>query len=397
LFQKLSIEDVDTRGKRVLVRADFNVPLDGERIVDDLRIVRTLPTIEHIIRHDGCVILMSHMGRPGGKVVENLRLTPVGKRLEELLGRKVKKLDDCIGAEVKTEVGNMNRGDVVLLENLRFHKEEEENNPIFARELAILGDLYVNDAFSASHRKHASTYGVPRLFPQAAAGLLLKQEVECLDGILKNPARPFVAILGGAKISTKIPLIRNLLDVVDMLIIGGGMAYTFLKALGRPVGKSIVENGMIQAAKDILIKGIANEVPILYPIDHIIVPAISEDAEIKVVHQDGILPDWIGVDIGPLTLSKFIDAVKDARTIFWNGPLGVTEVSKFATGTEVVARTLAESSATTVIGGGDSAAFVQKAGLFDKMTHVSTGGGASLEYLGGKELPALSILTDQVK
>ncbi|MDI6704228.1 MAG: phosphoglycerate kinase [bacterium] len=395
MFKKLTLEDLDVKGKRVLVRVDFNIPLDTKgEITDDLRITTALPTIRYISDNHGKAILMSHLGRPKGKVQDDKRLTPVSKRLSRLLGKEVKKMPDCVGAEVKEAIFKMKEGDIILLENLRFHIEEEKNDPTFSKELASLGDLYVNDAFAVSHRKHASTFGVPRLFPQAAAGFLLKQEVEYLDRV-NNPDRPFVAIIGGAKVSTKVPIIKNLLKKVDTLIIGGGMAYTFLKALGRPIGHSLVEDDMVDVAKDILIMSIADEVPILYPIDHLIATSMSTDAQTKIVHRGGILEDWYGVDVGPLTIKKFIDCLKGAKTILWNGPLGICEIDRFSKGTRELANFIAASNALSIVGGGDSSAFVIKEGLFDKMTHVSTGGGACLQFLAGEELPGISILTDK--
>jgi phosphoglycerate kinase len=396
LLEKLTIEDIDLRGKRVLIRTDFNVPLgSGGEIEDDFRIRCALPTIQYCLSHDGIPILMSHLGRPKGKVVEKMKLGAVAKRLSELLGRPVKKLDNCVGHDVRRAIANLSKGDVVLLENLRFHPGEEENSASFSRELAVLGDIYVNDAFSASHRRHASMVGVPRLFSQAVVGLLLRREIEHLSKVIVSPEHPFVAIVGGSKISTKVPLIKSLLQKVDKLIVGGGMAYTFLRALGAPVGESLVEEDMVNVAKDILIMGIAQHIPILYPIDHVVVSVSSDDDGVRVVHQNGISDGFRAVDIGPLTIAKFVDTIKDAKTILWNGPLGICEIEKFATGTNVIARTLAGSSGTTIVGGGDSAAFFVKTGLLDRVTHVSTGGAACLEFLSGKELPGISILADR--
>lgn len=393
---KLTVDDIELKGKRVFVRVDFNVPLDKNlNITDDTRIVESLPTIRKIINEDGRVILASHLGRPDGKVVEKMRLNPVAKRLGELLGKKVIKTDDCIGDEVKNKVNTMKDGDCLLLENLRFHKEEEKNDENFSKALAELSDVYINDAFGTAHRAHASTSGITKFVKICAAGYLIMKELEYLGRILTNPEKPFLAILGGAKISSKIGVINNLLEKVDTLIIGPAMAYTFFKARGIDVGKSLVEDDKIDLAKEILIKAINKKTPILLPIDHIVVEDKNYPDKKHVVTRAGIGPNEDAVDIGPATVEKFSYAIKKAKTIFWNGPVGIFEIKQFAEGTYAIAKLLAESNATTVIGGGDSAAAVKQCGLAEKITHISTGGGASLEFLEGKELPGVKVLTDK--
>lgn len=393
-MDKLSIDDLDLKGKRVLIRVDFNVPLHKGKVTDDTRIKASLPTIRKVLEEGGKAILISHLGRPKGKVKEDLRLNPVAERLEELLKGRVKKLDDCIGEEVKKAVFELRDGEVILLENLRFHKEEETNDPEFAKKLASLADVFINDAFGTAHRAHASTAGVTKFLP-SACGYLLKTEIEYLGKVLSNPERPFIVILGGAKVSTKIGVIKNLLDKADIFIFGGGMAYTFFKARGVEIGKSLVEEDKIELAKEILIEAIRKGIPILLPIDHVITNKIAADAKVKVVQRLGISPNWQAVDIGPATIAKFGHAIEKGKTILWNGPMGIFEIEPFSKGTFAIAKLLADSKATTIIGGGDSAAAIAQVGLTDKMSHVSTGGGASLEFLEGRELPGVVALTDK--
>ena len=392
---KKTIKDIDLIGKRVLMRVDFNVPLDDKLdITDDIRIRSALPTIEYVIDKGAKVILMSHLGRPDGKVVDSMRLTPVAKRLEELLGKKITKTDDCIGDAVKKTVALMKPGDVVLLENLRFHAEEEKNDPAFARELASLGDLFVNDAFGTAHRAHASTEGVTKYLP-SVAGFLIEKEIRYLGQTVDNPRKPFVAILGGAKVKDKIKVIDNLLNKVDALIIGGGMAYTFLKAKGHTIGASKLDKDGFDTAKQAIDKAAKKNIPILLPVDNVIGDKFDANANTKVVGED--IPDgWMGLDIGPRTIKLFEDKLKSAKTIIWNGPMGVFEMDKFAKGTEAIALFLAGlKGATTIIGGGDTAAAMVKFKVEDKMTHISTGGGASLEYLEGRGLPGIDALQDR--
>ncbi len=391
---KLSIDDLDLKGKRVLIRVDFNVPLHKGKITDDTRIKASLPTIKKVTEQGGRAILISHLGRPKGKVKEGLRLNLVAERLEELLKRRVRKLDDCIGEEVKKAVFELKDGEVILLENLRFHKEEETNDPEFAKRLASLADVFINDAFGTAHRAHASTVGVTKFLP-SACGYLLKKEIEYLGKVLSNPERPFIVMLGGAKVSTKIGVIKNLLGKADIFIFGGGMAYTFFRARGVETGKSLVEEDKIELAKEILIEAIRKGIPILLPIDHVVADKVAVDANVKVVQRLGIPPDWQAVDIGPATVAKFGHAINKGRTVLWNGPMGIFEIEPFSKGTFAIAKLLADSKATTVIGGGDSIAAIAKAGLTDKMSHVSTGGGASLEFLEGKELPGVVALSDK--
>jgi len=391
-MNKRTIEDVEWSGKRALVRCDFNVPLDeNRRITDDIRIREAIPTIQYLLDHGAAVVLCSHLGRPKGKVVEEMRLTPVAARLGELLGKPVKKLDDSVGPEVEAAVGAMRPGDVVLLENLRFHAEEEKNAPEFARQLAKLGDIYVNDAFGTAHRAHASTAGVAEYLP-AVAGFLMKKEIDFLGSAVENPARPFVAILGGAKISDKIGVIENLLSKADALLIGGGMANTFLKAKGFEMGDSLVEEGSLAQARELMAKGGDK---LVLPVDVVVADAFSADANSKTVPADRVQPGWRVLDIGPETVRLFASRIAGARTVVWNGPMGVFELEPFARGTFEVARALAESGATTIIGGGDSAAAVEQSGLADRITHISTGGGASLEFLEGIELPGIAVLDDK--
>jgi len=395
MLNKLTLRDIDVKGKKVLVRVDFNLPVDDRgEIIDDTRIRVSLPTIRYILDNGGCVILLSHFGRPGGRIEESLRLTAAGERLSKLLGIPVKKTSDCIGEEVRKTCKEMKMGEVVLLENVRFHTEEEENDLLFAKELGSLGDFYVNDAFSVIHREHASVVGICRVVKKAVAGFLLEKEVGYMNSILESKEKPLIAILGGAKVSTKIDLIKNLLSRVDELLIGGGMAYTFFAALGIPTGKSIVEKEHIEMAKDILLQSIALEKPIYLPSDHVVTTFVSEGADIIIVGRGSIPGNQRAVDIGPQTIEKFSNVLKKARCIFWNGPMGVFEIERFSKGTLAIAKALAESNATTIVGGGDSVAAVVKLGLAEKMTHISTGGGACLEFLGGATMPGLSALTE---
>ncbi|MCJ7457687.1 MAG: phosphoglycerate kinase [candidate division Zixibacteria bacterium] len=397
-MNKLTIDDLKLKEKRVLVRVDFNVPLNEKKeVADDTRIVESLPTIEKILVEGGKAILMSHLGRPKGKD-PSLSLAPVAKRLEKLLGKPVKFVNDCIGPVVEKAVSELKPGNCLLLENLRFYPQEEKNDPEFAKSLAKSGDVYVNDAFGTAHRAHASTEGVTKYFKECAAGYLMQKELKYLSMALSQPKRPFVAILGGSKISGKIDVIKNLLDKVDTLLIGGGMAFTFYKALGKEIGSSLVETDKIELAKEILQEADKKKVDLELPLDFVIALEAKEDAATKVVDKDNIPAGWKGLDIGPKTEELFKQKIKKANTVVWNGPMGVFEVNKFARGTMEVAKELAEvtrKNAVTIVGGGDSIAALAKANLEKKMTHVSTGGGASLEFLEGKILPGIAALTDK--
>jgi len=387
---KKTIRDIEVEGKRVLVRVDFNVPLAEGKVTDDTRIRAALPTIRYLLEHGAKVILMSHLGRPNGKVVDELRLDPVAERLAELLGRPVRKLDDCVGPEVEAVVAKMQPGDVILLENVRFHPGDEANDPSFAKRLASLADIFVNDAFGAAHRAHASTVGVAQYLPPVA-GFLMEKELTFLGQALAAPEHPFVAILGGAKVSDKIGVIDNLLTRVDGLLIGGGMANTFLKAQGHEIGQSLVEDESLDVAREMLQR--AGE-RLALPVDVVVADRFDAEAASRVAPADQVPEDWRILDIGPETVELFKRKLAGARTVVWNGPMGVFEFPRFAAGTQAIARLLAESGATTIIGGGDSVAAVEQAGLADKMTHISTGGGASLEFLEGKELPGVAALLD---
>jgi phosphoglycerate kinase len=388
---KKTVRDVDVRGKRVLMRVDFNVPLQEGGITDDTRIQAALPTIEYLLDGGAALILMSHLGRPKGKVVPELSLKPVAVRLGELLGRDVQMAPDCVGDKVQEMAEALEPGDVLLLQNTRFHAGEEKNDPAMAEQLARLGDLFVNDAFGAAHRAHASTEGVTHHLP-AVAGLLMEKEIEFLGKAIESPEHPYVAIIGGAKISDKIGVIRNLLTQVDVLLIGGGMANTFLAAQGYEMGDSLVEGDSIAVAEELMGEG--SEVLVL-PVDAVVADAFAADAARKVVPVDAIEPGWRMLDIGPKTVALFVDKLAGARTVVWNGPMGVFEFEPFAAGTLAVAQMLAESDATTIIGGGESMAAIQQAGLSDQMSHISTGGGASLEMLEGRTLPGLAALDDK--
>ena len=395
MLNKKTIEDIDVSGKRVLVRCDFNVPQDEEgNITDDRRIVAALPTIKYLMEHNAKVILCSHLGRPKGEFNMKYSLKPIAKRLSELLGKEVHMADDVIGDSAKSLAASLKEGDVMLLENVRFHKEEEANDMAFSKALAELADVYVNDAFGTAHRAHASTEGVAKYLP-AVCGYLIQKEINVMGKALNNPVRPFVAILGGKKVSDKINVITNLIDKVDELLIGGGMAYTFFKAKGYEIGKSICEDDKVELAKELMEKAAHKGVKLLLPIDNVVATEFSNDAESKVVASNEIPADWEGVDIGPETVKLYGDALKNAKTVIWNGPMGVFEFDKFAVGTNEIAKILGGLDAITIIGGGDSAAAIEKGGFADKMTHISTGGGASLEFLEGKELPGIACLLDK--
>lgn len=395
-MNKKTVKDIDVNGKKVLVRCDFNVPIDSEtgKITDNRRIRAALPTIQYLLDNNAKVILCSHLGRPKGEFNLKYSLKPVAEELSKLLNKDVKLAKDVIGENAKELTANMKEGDIVLLENVRFHKEEEQNDPEYSKALASMAEIYVNDAFGTAHRAHSSTTGVADYLP-AVSGFLIEKELEFLGGALENPAHPFVAILGGAKVSDKIGVIENLLDKVDTLIIGGGMAYTFYKAQGHHIGTSICEEDKLDLAKSILEKAQEKGVKLLLPVDNHVSSEYSNNGEEKMVNSTEIPDGFMGLDIGPKTIEKFEEAVKDAKTVVWNGPLGVCEFDKFATGTKAVATMLSKIDAITIIGGGDSAAAIEKLGLADKMTHISTGGGASLEFLEGKTLPGIACLQDK--
>jgi phosphoglycerate kinase len=395
---KLSVRDLDLKGKRVFIRVDFNVPLKEGRITDDTRIQASLPTITLALKQGATVVLASHLGRPKGKVNPQMSLRPVADRLADLLNVPVTFTEDCVGADAARTIEGVKAsgGGVVLLENLRFHAEEEKNDPQFAKALAALADEYVNDAFGAAHRAHASVEGITQFVPRAAAGLLMEQELKYLGHALESPERPFVAILGGAKVSDKIDVIKNLLGKVNRLIIGGAMAYTFLKSHGVPIGRSLVEDDKLEAAKAIEGDAAKRGVTLLLPVDHIVTDRIEAGTAHEVLAvADARIGSRFGVDIGPATIKAYEAAIAGARTVVWNGPMGVFEIEAFATGTNAVARAVAGVKGTTIVGGGDSIAAVKKAGMADKITHVSTGGGASLEFLGGQTLPGVAALTEK--
>lgn len=395
MLNKKTIEDIDVSGKKVLVRCDFNVPLDADKnITDENRIVGALPTIKYLIDKGAKVILCSHLGRPKGEFNEKYSLKPVAKRLSEVLGQEVKMADDVIGESAKKLASSLKDGEVMLLENVRFHKEEEKNDKAFAKELASMAEIYVNDAFGTAHRAHASTEGVANYLP-AVCGYLIKKEIEIMGKALADPARPFVTILGGAKVSDKIGVINNLIDKVDALVIGGGMAYTFIKAKGGDIGQSICEDDKLGLAKELMKKADEKGVKILLPIDNVAAKEFSNDAESMVVDAGKIPAGYQGLDIGPETIQYFKETLEKAKTIIWNGPMGVFEMPNFANGTKAVAEIVANADAVTIIGGGDSAAAVEQLGFADKMTHISTGGGASLEFLEGIVLPGIAALNDK--
>ncbi len=392
---KKTIRDIDLNQKRVLVRVDFNVPQDeNQQITDDSRIVGALPTIRYLVEHKAKVVLCSHLGRPKGEFNMKYSLAPAAKRLSELLGQPVKMAKDVIGPDADAVVASLQPGEVCLLENLRFHKEEEKNDPDFAKKLASYGDVYVNDAFGTAHRAHASTEGAAHYLP-AVSGFLIEKELKFMGKALEDPDRPFVAILGGAKVSDKIGVINNLLDKVDVLIIGGGMAYTFEKAQGGQIGKSLLEADKVDYAREMIEKAKARGVKLLLPEDSIAADSFSNDANTQVVPSGSIPEGWMGLDIGPKAAKAFADAVRSAKTVVWNGPMGAFEMDKFAAGTKAVAQAMADSDATTIVGGGDSAAAVVQMGFGDKISHISTGGGASLEYLEGLVLPGVAALNDK--
>ena len=396
-LNKKSVDDINVKGKKVLVRCDFNVPLQDGKITDENRIVAALPTIKKLIADGGKVILCSHLGKPKGEPKPELSLAPVAVRLSELLGQEVKFAADpeVVGPNAKAAVEAMKDGDVILLENTRYRAEETKNGEAFSKDLPSLCDVFVNDAFGTAHRAHCSNVGVAQLVDTAVVGYLMQKEIDFLGNAVENPERPFVAILGGSKVSSKISVINNLLDKVDTLIIGGGMCYTFTKAQGGNVGNSLLEEDYLQYALDMVKKAEEKGVKLLLPVDAVAADAFSNDANTKVVAQNEIPDGWMGLDIGPKTAEMFADAVKSAKTVVWNGPMGCFEMPKFAEGTKAVAEALANTDAVTIIGGGDSAAAVNQLGYGDKMTHISTGGGASLEFLEGKELPGVAAANDK--
>jgi phosphoglycerate kinase len=394
-LNKKTVKDVDVKGKRVFCRVDFNVPMKDGQVTDETRIRAALPTIQYLVEQGAKVLLASHLGRPKGQAVEELRLTPVAKRLSELLGKDVKKTDEAYGESVKSEIDSMNEGDVLLLENVRFYPGEEKNDPELAKAFAELADVYVNDAFGAAHRAHASTEGIAKYIP-AVSGFLMQKELDVLGKALSNPERPFTAIIGGAKVKDKIGVIDNLLEKVDNLIIGGGLAYTFVKAQGHEIGKSLLEEDKIELAKSFMEKAKAKGVNFYMPVDAIVADDFSADANSKVVAIEEIPADWEALDIGPKTAETYRDVIQKSKLVIWNGPMGVFEIDKFAQGTKAVAQALADANDTySVIGGGDSAAAVEKFGLAEKMSHISTGGGASLEFMEGKQLPGVVALNDK--
>ena len=395
-MNKKTVRDIDVNGKKILVRCDFNVPQNKEtgKITDNRRIRAAMPTIKYLLDNNAKVILCSHLGRPKGEFNEKFSLKPVAEELSKLLGKEVKLAKDVIGDDAKNLVGNIKEGEIVLLENVRFHKEEEANDPEFAKALASFADIYVNDAFGTSHRAHGSTAGVADYLP-AVAGFLIEKEIEFLGSALENPKRPFVAILGGAKVSDKIGVIENLIDKVDTLIIGGGMAYTFFKAQGLNIGTSLCEEDKLDLAKNVLSKAKEKGVELLLPTDNKVAKEFAADSEFIEVPSNEIPDGYMGLDIGKNTIEKYKEVLQNAKTVVWNGPLGVFEFDKFAEGTNEVAKILASIDATTIIGGGDSAAAIEKQGLADKMTHISTGGGASLEFLEGKVLPGIDCLENK--
>lgn len=394
MVSKKTMKDMQLKGKRVFCRVDFNVPMEGVKVTDDTRIRGALPTINYLVEQGAKVILASHMGRPKGEVNDSLRLTAAGEKLQELIGKPVKKLETSIGEEVVHTISNMKNGDIVLLENVRFHPGEEKNDPELAKEFAKNADIFVNDAFGTSHRAHASTAGIGEYIP-SASGLLLENELTILGNALASPDRPFTAIIGGAKVADKIGVIDHLLDTVDNLIIGGGLSYTFTKAQGYETGKSLVEEDKVELAKSFIQKAQDNHVNLYLPVDAVIAEAFSADSANKTVAIDAIEEGWMGLDIGPKTAEKYAEVIKASKLIIWNGPMGVFEMEPFANGTITVATAMAETQGYTIIGGGDSAAAVEKFNLGEKMDHISTGGGASLEFMEGKQLPGVTALDDK--
>ena len=397
-MDKMTLEDVQVEGKKVLMRVDFNVPIKDGEIGDDNRIVQALPSINYVIENGGKLILMSHLGRPGGEVDKSLSLKPVAEHLQSLVDTNVHFAEDCIGAKATSVIAEAKEGEIVLLENVRFHKGEKANDEEFCKQLAEHGDLFCNDAFGSSHRAHSSVAGVTRFLQPAVSGYLLEKEIKYLNDSVNNPERPFVAILGGAKVSDKIGVIENLLDKVDSILVGGGMTYTFYKAKGLPIGDSLVEDDKVDLAKELMQKADEKGVNFVLPVDSVAAKEFNNDAEHKVVDEDGIEDGWMGVDIGPQTAISFGNIIKNAKTVVWNGPMGVFEMENYADGTNAVAEALAESTklgGATIIGGGDSASAIKKAGLEEAVSHVSTGGGASLMFLEGKDLPGVAALTDK--
>ncbi|GAE88155.1 phosphoglycerate kinase [Acetivibrio straminisolvens JCM 21531] len=395
MMNKKTIEDVDVKGKKVIVRVDFNVPLDENRkITDDKRIVGALPTIKYLVDNGAKTILVSHLGRPKEGFEEKYSMAPTAVRLGELLGKEVIMAKDVIGPDAKAKAAALKDGEVLMLENVRFHKEETKNDPAFAKELASMAEIYVNDAFGTAHRAHASTAGLADYLP-AVCGYLIQKEIDFMGKALSNPERPFVAILGGAKVSDKIGVIENLIDKVDTLIIGGGMAYTFFKAKGYSIGTSLCEDDKVELAKSLMDKAESKGVKLLLPVDNIVGKEFKDDTERQTVPSNQIPDGWMGMDIGEQTVKLYSEAIKNAKTVVWNGPMGVFEFSNFANGTKEVARAVADSGAISIIGGGDSAAAVEQLGFADKITHISTGGGASLEFLEGKVLPGIDVLLDK--
>lgn len=394
-MDKKTVKDIDLKGKKVLVRCDFNVPMDENRnITDNTRIVAALPTIKYLLENNCAVILCSHLGRPKGEFKPEFSLKPVAKELSKLLDKDVIMAEDVVGEDAKTKAENLKQGDILLLENVRFHREETDNDPEFSKQLASMAEIYVSDAFGTVHRAHSSTAGVAQYLP-AVSGFLIEKELKFLGNAVSNPERPFVAILGGAKVSDKIGVIDSLLEKVDTLIIGGGMAYTFFKAQGYEVGKSLCELDKLDLAKDLMKKAEEKGVKLMLPVDTVVGKEFKEDTESKNVKCTEIPADWEGFDIGEESIKIFSEEIQKAKTVVWNGPLGLFEFPQFAVGTNAIAKVLSEIDATTIIGGGDSAAAVRKAGLADKMTHISTGGGASLEFLEGKKLPGIECLLNK--
>ncbi|MBQ1848174.1 MAG: phosphoglycerate kinase [Clostridia bacterium] len=394
MYNKKSITDIDVKGKRVLARCDFNVPMQDGVITDIKRITGAMPTIKYLSEHGAKVILCSHMGRPKGEFNMKYTLAPVAAKISELLGKPVVMANDVIGEDAKAKAAALKDGDVMLLENVRFHKEEEKNDPEFAKELASMADIFVNDAFGTAHRAHASTEGVSHYLP-SVCGFLIEKELEIMGGALDHPQHPFVAILGGAKVSDKIGVINNLIDKVDTLIIGGGMAYTFLAAKGFSIGSSLCEADKLDLANELVAKAKEKGVDMLLPVDNRLGDRYDPECEFMLVHSDEIPDGWMGLDIGPATEELYAGAIKGAKTVVWNGPMGVSEWDKFASGTRAVAQAVADSGAVSIIGGGDSAAAIEKLGFADKVTHISTGGGASLEFLEGLVLPGIACLEDK--